>query len=51
LAAVGTFRVVPEQDLDIDPDALGDLRDEGLVETVDFGLRRLGARRLRAARR
>lgn len=37
LAAVGTFRVVPEQDLDTDHDTLRHLRDEGLVETVDFG--------------
>jgi hypothetical protein len=37
LAAVGTFRVVPEQDLDIDNDTLRHLRDEGLVETVDLG--------------
>jgi hypothetical protein len=37
LAAVGTFRVVPEQDLDADRDTLVHLRDEGLVETVDLG--------------
>ena len=37
LAAVGTFRVVPEQDLDTDHDTLRHLRDEGLVETVDLG--------------
>jgi hypothetical protein len=37
LAAVGTFRVVPEQDLDTDPDTLHHLRDEGLVDTVDLG--------------
>jgi hypothetical protein len=37
LAAVGTFRVVPEQDLDADHDTLNHLRDEGLVETVDLG--------------
>ena len=37
LAAVGTFRIVPEQDLDIDRDTLDHLRDEGLVETVDLG--------------
>ena len=36
LAAVGTFRVVPEQDLDIDEGTAHLLRDEGLVETVDF---------------
>jgi hypothetical protein len=34
LAAVGTFRVVPEQDLDTEHDTLRHLRDEGLVETV-----------------
>jgi hypothetical protein len=37
LAAVGTFRVVPEQDLEIDAGTLHHLRDEGLVETVDLG--------------
>ena len=37
LTAVGTFRVVPEQDLDIDHDTVRHLRDEGLVETVDLG--------------
>jgi len=37
LAAVGAFRVVPEQDLDIDHNTLDHLRDEGLVETVDLG--------------
>jgi hypothetical protein len=37
LAAVGTFRVVPEQDLDTDNDTVRHLRDEGLVETVDLG--------------
>ena len=37
LAAVGAFRVVPAQDLDIDHDTLDHLRDEGLVETVDLG--------------
>lgn len=37
LAAVGAFRVVPEQDLGIDYDTLDHLRDEGLVETVDLG--------------
>ena len=37
LAAVGTFRVVPEHDLDIDHDTLDHLRDEGLVEAVDLG--------------
>jgi hypothetical protein len=31
LAAVGTFRVVPEQDLDIDHDTFDHLRQEGLV--------------------
>jgi hypothetical protein len=37
LAAVGTFRVVPEQDLDIDAGTLHHLRNEGLVETVELG--------------
>jgi hypothetical protein len=37
LAAVGTFRIVPVHDLDIDHDTLGHLRAEGLVETVDLG--------------
>jgi hypothetical protein len=37
LAAIGTFRVVPEQDLDTGPDTLRHLRDQGLVETVDLG--------------
>jgi hypothetical protein len=37
LAAVGTFRVVPEQDLDTEHDTLRHLRDDGLVETVDLG--------------
>jgi len=37
LAAVGTFRVVPEQDLDTAHDTLRHLRDEGLVESVDLG--------------
>jgi hypothetical protein len=37
LAAVGTFRVVPEQDLDTDRDTVRHLRDEGLVETVNLG--------------
>ncbi len=37
LAAVGTFRVVPDQDLDIEHDTLGHLRAEGLVEAVDLG--------------
>ena len=37
LAAAGTFRVVPEQDLDTEHDTLPHLRDEGLVETVDLG--------------
>jgi len=37
LAAVGAFRVVPEQDLDIDHDTLGHLRAEALVEAVDLG--------------
>jgi hypothetical protein len=37
MAAVGTFRVVPERDLDIDEGIVHHLRDEGLVETVDLG--------------
>jgi hypothetical protein len=37
LAAVGMFRVVPEQDLDTDHDTVRHLRDEGLVETGDLG--------------
>jgi hypothetical protein len=37
LAAVGAFRVVPEQDLDIDHETLDHLRDEGLVDVVDLG--------------
>jgi hypothetical protein len=37
LAAVGTFRVVPEQGLDTDHDTLDHLRNEGLVETVELG--------------
>ena len=37
LAAVGTFRVVPEHELDVHNDTLDHLRDEGLVETVDLG--------------
>jgi hypothetical protein len=37
LAAVGAFRVVPEQELDVDRDTLAHLHDEGLVETVDLG--------------
>ena len=37
LAAVGTFRVVPEQDLDTNHDAVRHLRDERLVETVNLG--------------
>ena len=37
LAVVGAFRVVPEQDLDIDHDTLGHLRAEGLVEAVLLG--------------
>jgi hypothetical protein len=37
LAAIGTFRVVPEQDLEADHDAVRHLRDEGLVETADLG--------------
>jgi hypothetical protein len=37
LAAVGTFRVVPEHDLDIDHETIERLHDEGLVEAVDLG--------------
>jgi hypothetical protein len=37
LGAIGTFRVVPERDLDADHDTVRHLRDEGLVETVDLG--------------
>src|SRR5436309_4813247 len=37
LAAVGAFRVVPEQDFDIDHETLDHLRDEGLVDVVDLG--------------
>ena len=37
LAAIGTFRVVPEEDLDTEHDTLRHLRDEGLVETVALG--------------
>ena len=37
LAAVGAFRVVPEQHLDIDHDTLEHLHDEGLVEVADLG--------------
>jgi hypothetical protein len=37
LAAVGTFRVVPEHDLDINHETLNHLHDEGLVDVVDLG--------------
>ena len=37
LAAVGAFRVVPEQDLDTDHDTVEHLREQGLVETVALG--------------
>jgi hypothetical protein len=37
LAAVGTFRVVPEPDLNTEHNTLRHLCDEGLVETVDLG--------------
>jgi hypothetical protein len=37
LAAVGTFRVMPEQDLEINQGPVGHLRDEGLVEVVELG--------------
>jgi hypothetical protein len=42
LAAVGTFRVVPEQDLDTDHDTLHHLRDEGLVDTFELGSDQIG---------
>jgi hypothetical protein len=37
LASVGTFRVVPEDDLDADRDTLQHLREEELAETIDLG--------------
>jgi hypothetical protein len=37
LAAVGTFRVVPEEELDTNHETLRHLRDEGLVATVHLG--------------
>src|SRR6476659_1843300 len=37
LAVIGTFRVVPEQDLDTVTTPCAHLRDEGLVNTVDLG--------------
>lgn len=37
LAAVGAFRVVPEHDLDLPHDTLGNLHDQRLVELVDLG--------------
>ena len=37
LAVVGAFRVVPEHDLEVPRDTLENLRDQGLVETVDLG--------------
>jgi hypothetical protein len=37
LAAIGTFRVVPEQELETCQNTLRYLRAEGLVETVDLG--------------
>jgi hypothetical protein len=42
LTAVGTFRVVPEQDLDTSSESFGHLRDEGLDEAVDLGDDELG---------
>ncbi|MBA2305463.1 MAG: hypothetical protein H0W08_22915 [Acidobacteria bacterium] len=42
LAAVGTFRVVPEQDLDSYHNTIDHLRDEGLVKTIDLGDERRG---------
>jgi hypothetical protein len=38
LAAVGTFRLVPEQDLDAEHGTLRHLRAEGLVDAVDIGI-------------
>jgi hypothetical protein len=37
LAAVGAFRVVPEQDLDLPHETLENLQDQRLVEVVDLG--------------
>jgi hypothetical protein len=37
LAVVGTFRVVPEHDLDFPHDTLKNLHDQRLVELVDLG--------------
>ena len=37
LAVVGAFRVVPERELDVPHDTLENLRDQGLVGTVDLG--------------
>ena len=37
LAVIGTFRVVPEQDLETVTTPCAHLRDEGLVDTVDLG--------------
>ena len=36
-AVIGTFRVVPEQDLETVTTPCAHLRDEGLVDTVDLG--------------
>jgi hypothetical protein len=37
LAAIGAFRVVPENDLDVPHDTLENLHDQRLVEAVDLG--------------
>jgi hypothetical protein len=37
LAVVGAFRVVSEHDLNVPHGTLKNLRDQGLVETVDLG--------------
>jgi hypothetical protein len=37
LAAVGAFRIVPEQDLDLPRETLENLHDQRLVEVVDLG--------------
>jgi hypothetical protein len=37
LAAVGTFRVVPEHDLDLPRDTLDNLHDQRLVDAVELG--------------
>jgi hypothetical protein len=37
LAVVGAFRVVPEHDVDLPHDTLGNLHDQSLVDVVDLG--------------